>query len=193
MRIFRPILTALSLLLLVLVTFFWVRSYLRYEGILHFGDSAPLVATAVGEGETLDGNVRGRSTGFISYKGRVTYVSIANPLLGQEWEAWSEPVNAPPSTGAKRLVVEAARHGLGGGASKTQTALEGQGVSLPLRLPYRYFTIPYWLLAMVLIILPYRWVDRRRLVARRSREGRCLRCGRELVGGSCPKCGAATA
>jgi hypothetical protein len=191
MRVFRSILTTLSLLLLIVVVLFWVRSYLRYEGILHFGDAEPLVATAVGEGETLEGNVRGRSTGFISYKGRFSYVSIANPLLGLEWETWSEPTDVPPTAGAKRLVVEAARRGLGGGLAKTETALEGKGVSLPIRLPYRYFTIPYWLLAMVLAILPYRWVDRRRLVARRAREGRCVKCGHELVGGRCPTCEAA--
>jgi 4-amino-4-deoxy-L-arabinose transferase-like glycosyltransferase len=189
MRKLRDILSWLSLLLLIAVLFFWMRSYARYEGVLHYGDAAPLVATAVGEGETLEGNVRGRSTGWVSYRGRLTYVTIANPLRADVWEAWSEAIAATPSPGAKRLVMEvAAQSAMGGGSGKTQMAIEGQGVSLPLRLPYHYLTVPYWLLALLLAIAPWRWIERRRLVAQRVREGRCVNCGHELVGGACPKC-----
>jgi 4-amino-4-deoxy-L-arabinose transferase-like glycosyltransferase len=190
MRKLRDILTALSLLLLIAVLFFWVRSYARYEGVLHYGEGAPLVATAMGEGETLQGNVRGRSTGFVSYRGRLTYVTIANPLRADEWERWSEAIDATPSSGAKRLVVEvAARSAIGGGSGQTQMAIAGQGVTLPLRLPYHYLTLPYWLLALLLAIAPWRWIERRRLMAQRAREGRCVNCGHELVGGACSKCG----
>ena len=193
MRLISSILTAISLLLLVVVSIVWPRSYRRYEGILHYGQGAPLNATAVGKAATINEDVSGRSTGLISYKGRLAYVSIANPLCADDWEIWSEPADAPPSPGAKRLAVDAARQSLGAGSSKTEHALEGSGMSLPFLLSYRYFTVPYWLLAMVLLLLPYRWFDRRRLLARRAREGRCLKCGHELVGGACPTCGVATA
>jgi hypothetical protein len=194
MRKLRDILSALSLLLLIAVIFFWVRSYARYEGVLHYGDAAPLVATAVGEGETLEGNVRGRSTGIVSYRGRLTYVTIANPLRADQWERWSEAIAGTPSSGAKRLAVEvAAQSAMGGGSGITQMAIAGNGVSLPLRLPYHYLTLPYWLLMVLLAIAPWRWIDRRRLLARRTREGRCVTCGHELVGGVCSKCAAAAA
>lgn len=189
MRKLRDILSALSPLLLIAVIFFWVRSYARYEGVLHYGDAAPLVATAVGEGETLEGNVRGRSTGIVSYRGRLTYVTIANPLRADEWERWSEAISETPSSGAKRLAVEvAAQSTMGGGSGTADMAIEGKGVTLPLRLPYHYLTLPYWLLALLLAIAPWRWVERRRLMAQRVREGRCVNCGHELAGGVCPKC-----
>jgi hypothetical protein len=191
MRKLRDILSALSLLLLIAALFFWVRSYARYEGVLHYGEGAPLVATVVGEGETLERNVVGRSTGWVSYRGRLTYVTIANPLRADDWERWSEAIASTPSSGAKRLVAEvAARSAIGGGAGQTQMAIAGQGVTLPLRLPYHYLTLPYWLLVLLLAIAPWRWIERRRLVAQRVREGRCANCGHDLVGGTCPKCGA---
>ena len=188
----RDILSALSLLLLVAMIVLWVRSYARYEGVLHYGEAAPLVATAVGEGETLEGNVRGRSTGVVSYRGRLTYVTIANPLRADTWERWSEVIAETPSSGAKRLAVDvAAQSTMGGGSGTTEMAIAGKGVTLPLRLPYHYLTLPYWLLALLLALAPWRWIDRRRVVAQRLREGRCVTCGHELVGGVCSKCAAA--
>jgi hypothetical protein len=189
MRNLRDILSALSLLLLIAVLYLWMRSYSRYEGVLHYGEAAPLVATAVGEGETLEGNVRGRSTGLVSYRGRMTYVTIANPLRAQTWERWSEAIAETPSSGAKRLAVDvAAQSTMGGGSGTTEMAIAGKGVTLPLRLPYHYLTLPYWLLALLLAIAPWRWIDRRRVMAQRLREGRCVKCGHELVGGVCSKC-----
>ena len=189
----RDILSALSLLLLLAVIFLWVRSYTRYEGVLHYGKAAPLVATASAEGESADVNVDGRSTGIVSYRGRLTYVTIANPLRADTWERWSEVIAETPSSGAKRLAVEvAAQSTMGGGSGATEMAIAGKGVTLPLRLPYHYLTLPYWLLTLLLAIAPWRWIDRRRVVAQRLREGRCVTCGHELVGGVCSKCAAAS-
>src|SRR5258706_285615 len=95
MRFFSNFLAALSLLLLLVVCFFWTRSYFRYEGVLHFSEGAPWKTTMSGAGETLDAEVTGRSSGWISYRGRLTYVSIANPLRTKPWESWSQPADAP--------------------------------------------------------------------------------------------------
>src|SRR6266566_7218597 len=195
MRLLLNFLAALSLLLLLIALFFWTRSYFRYEGILHFGQGQPLTATASGVGETLDREVTGRSSGWISYRGRLTYVSIANPLPAEGWEIWSQPVNAPPGTGPMILVWEARAHsGLAGGMTKTQNELRDPiRVGVSWKLPYHYFTIPYWLPVMLLALLPYRWLAARRLAARRVREGRCPACGHDVRGlsGVCSQCGAA--
>jgi hypothetical protein len=169
MRWFFNILSALSLLLLAVVLLFWIRSYSRFEGILHFSDAAPLMATAQGEGESLATAVTGRSSGWLSYRGRLTYVSIANPLRSAPWEHWSEPADAPPGVGPMMLVWEArSQRGLSGGTAKTQAALRDPvkpGISW--NLPYRYFTLPYWVPALLLLILPYRWIAAH--LARRKR------------------------
>jgi hypothetical protein len=196
MRLFSNFLAALSLLLLLVVCFFWTRSYFRYEGVLHFSEGAPLQATASGVGETLDADVTGRSSGWISYRGRLTYVSIANPLRTKPWESWSQPADAPPSAGPMILVWEARAHsGLAGGSAKTQNELRDPvRPEVSWKLPYRFFTLPYWLPAMLLVLLPYRWLAGRRLAARLAREGRCVHCAHDVRGvttGTCPQCGAA--
>jgi hypothetical protein len=173
MRRLLHILSALSLLLLAVVLVFWIRSYSRFDGVLHFGEAAPLSATAQGEGESTKVDVTGRSTGWLSYRGRLTYVSIANPLRSAPWEHWSEPADAPPGMGPMMLVWEArSQGGLSGGTVQSQAALRDPvkpGISW--RLPYRYFTLPYWVPALLLAILPYRWVtgwwSRRRVVKER--------------------------
>jgi hypothetical protein len=159
MRRLVNILSALSLLLLGAILILWIRSYSRFDGVLHFSEAAPLSATVQGEGESTRVDVTGRSTGWLSYRGRVTYVSIANPLRSAPWEHWSEPADAPPGIGPMMLVWEArSQSGLSGGAAQTQAALRDPvkpGISW--RLPYHYFTFPYWLPALLLAILPYRW------------------------------------
>lgn len=169
MRVISTILSALSLLLFLVVAFFWVRSFMRFEGVLHFSDSAPVKATMLGEGETMTPDVRGRSAGWISYRGRLTYLSIANPLRSAGWESWSEPADAPAGMGPMMLAWEARnRSGLAGGTAQTQFALRDPiEPKISWLLPYRYFTLPYWLPAVLLVILPYRWT-KRRLAKRQS-------------------------
>ena len=170
MRWFFHIFSALSLLVLVVVMVFWIRSYSRFEGVLHFGESEPLAATVLGEGESTSVDVAGRSSGWLSFRGRLTYLSIANPLRSDSWESWSEPADAPPGMGPMMLAWEArGQDGLSGGTTQTKAALRDPvkpGISWLL--PYRYFTLPYWVPALLLAILPYRWVaawwGRRRVV-----------------------------
>jgi hypothetical protein len=163
MRLISTILSALSLVLFVVATVFWVRSFMRFEGVLHFSDSEPVKATMRGEGESMTAEVRGRSTGWISYRGRLTYLSIANPLRSAGWESWSEPADAPAGMGPMMLAWEARNQsGLAGGTTQTQFALRDPiEPKISWLLPYRYFTLPYWLLAVLFGILPYRWGMRR--------------------------------
>jgi hypothetical protein len=63
MRLFLNILSALSLLLLGVVLFFWIRSYSRFDGILHFGEATPLSATVQGEGSRRRSTSRGGARG----------------------------------------------------------------------------------------------------------------------------------
>jgi len=54
--------------------------------------------------------------------------------------------------------------------------------------------VPYWLLAIPLLIAPSRWVLSVRRAAHRRRYGLCLRCGYDLraTPGQCPECGTAS-
>ncbi|HSI35495.1 MAG TPA: hypothetical protein VK986_18075, partial [Tepidisphaeraceae bacterium] len=62
-------------------------------------------------------------------------------------------------------------------------------VRLVWNLPYFYVTCPYWLLALVLALGPYFWWSNYRVVAKREREGRCVKCGAALRGAvACPNC-----
>src|SRR5439155_5898874 len=46
MRMLNTILSALSTFLLLVVLFFWVRSYWRFDGILHYSEGEPVTVTA---------------------------------------------------------------------------------------------------------------------------------------------------
>ncbi|HEY7118934.1 MAG TPA: hypothetical protein VH475_20255 [Tepidisphaeraceae bacterium] len=193
MRLLNTVISALSLLLLIFAVFFWARSHWRYGGILHFTESTPVAVTASNEGKSVQEQFTGRSSGLISYKGQLTYVSIVNPLRPAPWESWSSPADATTGSGPMALVADARVHrGLRGGAASTQSELRDPVLNISWRLPYHYFTAPYWLLAIVLGVLPVRWVIGYREAVRREREGLCARCGGDVKGlsGNCPKCGA---
>jgi hypothetical protein len=194
MRALTPLLTACSLLLLLLVIGLWARSYFRYDGMLHFTEGASAMATASRNGKSADAEVTGRSSGLISYRGRLTYVSIANPLRPQPWESWSIPADAPPSSGPMMLTWEArARTGVAWGSAKTVNELRDPFVGISWRLPYSFLTLPYWVPTVLLGILPYGWVMRRRQAAKWRAQGRCAACGEKLKGATaCPACGAAS-
>jgi len=163
MRVFFNVLSAVCAVLLLLVLAAWIRSYVRYDGLLHFSEGESSMATASGNGRTEEAEIAGRSTGFISYKGRLTYVSIANPLRPAEWESWTAPVDALPTSGPMMLTWDVRNQsGLSGGSAKTLHELRDPMMGISWRLPYRFFTLPYWLPFALLLIMPYRWYAQRR-------------------------------
>jgi hypothetical protein len=191
MRLLSTILSAVSLVLLLFVGFYYARSYARYEGILHFAEGAPTTVTASKNGNTVEVDVTGRSTGWISFRGQLTYVSIANPVSFESWTGWSEPADAPPAIGPMLLVAEARSYrGLQGGSAMSQHELRDPIGRVAWRLPYRYVTMPFWVLVILLAILPYRWITGYLRAMRWEREGRCVGCGADVKGltGNCPKC-----
>lgn len=192
MRLLSTILSAVSLVLLLFVGFYYARSYLRYEGVLHFSEGAPESVTASKYGNTVDVDVTGRSTGWLSFRGQLTYVSIANPVRFDSWVSWSFPADTPPATGPMVLVADVRGHrGLQGGSAVSQHELRDPVGRVAWRLPYRYFTMPYWVLVMLLAVLPYRWITGYLRAMRWEREGRCGGCGADVKGltGNCAKCG----
>jgi hypothetical protein len=195
MRLSSTILAALSLILMVFAVFFGVRSYSRYEGALRYGKGAPTPATAFTKDESYSQDFTGRSTGLLSYRGQLTYVSIVNPLRPEPWETWSIGANETPRSGPMILVWDVRlRSGLAFGSANTKSGLQDPKIGAAWQLPYRYFTVPYWLLALLFAILPYRWVVKLRQVAKWEREGRCPNCGTPLPADAakCPGCGRAT-
>jgi hypothetical protein len=195
MRWLLTILAAISLVLFALTVFFFARSYGRFDGVLHFGVGHPGTATGVNEaGLTESDQIRPRSSGLISYRGQLTYVSIVNPIGGDTWEGWSVPVDRPYAAGPMNIVWDVReKHGVGWGESKTHSGLMDPIHHIMWQLSYDFVTAPYWLLAVLFGILPTRWFMNYRQTARREREGKCVKCGRDLKGateGKCPTCGA---
>src|SRR5215217_4846565 len=101
MRALHTILSAVSAVLLVLVLYFFVRSYFRFDGVLRFVEnaSAPVVPSA-----QTGFRAKGKSVGLISYKGQLIYVSIINPIGADTWEGWSVPVDREFASGPMNLV-----------------------------------------------------------------------------------------
>lgn len=170
MRLLFNIFAAISTLLLLLVLTFWVRSYSRYEGILHYADAPPVMVKAHGNGRTVEDECAHRSSGWVSFPGQLTYLSIANPVLSSEWESWSAPVDSF-SGWAPVLAADAfERRGLRAGSMVTLHNISDPINGISWQLPYWYFTVPYWMLAVVLAILPYRWVADYRWRARQRKQ-----------------------
>jgi hypothetical protein len=190
----NTILSAFSLLVLLIVVFFWVRSYWRFDGILHYREGAPVTVSASYKGRTAEDQFTGRSVGMISYHGQMAYVSIVNPVPSQPWEGWSSPLEATTGTGPAALASEVRLHtGLRMGSDQTRGELLDPAMGFAWRLPYRYLVIPYWILAILLGIMPWRWLAAYRLALVREKQGLCVRCGASVRGlsGNCPKCGEA--
>jgi hypothetical protein len=195
MRALTPLLTAVSLVFFLLVIALWVRSYFRYDGLLHYAEGSSLTANASKNGKTQDMDVSGHSSGLISYRGRMTYLTIANPLKAEPWESWTVAVDSPPAGGPMLLAWEARSHsGVAWGSARTVNELQDPVLHIGWRLPYSFVTLPYWVPAILLGILPYRWLMRRRQSAAWRAAGRCEACGEKLKGATtCPACGAAVA
>jgi hypothetical protein len=193
MRWTSTIFTALSLVLLLLVAFFYARSYARFDGLLHFDEHGkPGAAIATNGRDALRAEFTGRSSGFISYRGHLTYVSITNPVRAEDWEGWSVPVDQPYAQGPMNIVWDVREiGGLKYGSGKTQSGLVDPVYRVAWQLPFQYLTIPYWLLVLALAILPYLWLTAYRRALRRERAGQCVRCGKDVKGltGKCPACG----
>lgn len=190
MRLFSTILAALSVLLLIVIVFFWIRSQSTYEGFVHYSETGRYkVALRRGNAQA-EGEINGNVAGLLSRDGKLTYASIANPPVEPwSWKAWSGPRDQP-EPGASMLMLPTIASGgfsVGGGKASMR---DGQ---LVWELPYWRLTLPYWSLAIFFAIGPYLWFSRYLLLARREREGRCMECGAELNGATdkCPKCGAA--
>jgi hypothetical protein len=193
MRVLTTILAGVSALLLCVSIFFFARSYVRFEGSLHFTDgNAPLNATASDNGQSRQFNLTGRSSGWISFRGQLTYFSIGNFVQLESWESWSIPTDAEPAPGPMMLAWEARDiRGVGGGSGTSKRELRDPAMGVNWRLPYSYFTIPYWMLVVAFGILPMRWFLSFREASRRQAAGLCVRCGARVAGltGACPKCG----
>ena len=189
----NTILSAFSLLVLLIVVFFWVRSYWRFDGILHYSEGEPVTVTASNNGKTVDAQFQGHSSGLISYSGQMAYVSIVNPIKAADWEGWSSPVEAKTGTGPAALVsdVRVQHSGLRFGSAKTQSELRDPVLGVAWQLPYHFVILPYWILAILLGIMPWRWLAAYRLALTREKQGLCIRCGASVRGltGNCPKCG----
>lgn len=193
MRILFNIASALSLIVLVLLVVLWRRSYSRYEGIVHFGTGSPTACISNPETTKTMIEVDTHSTGVVSYRGQLTWASVANPLRSDPWQSFSVHVDAPPRD-VTALMFEPT-HLSKRGISWDSTLTKGfyaDTNGVPWRLGYSYFTIPYWFLILAAAILPWRWSMNYMLRQRRLREGRCLACGHDLKGqgGKCSECGA---
>jgi len=192
MRAISTIVSAISLLLLILVLFLWLRSHSRYEGILHYGSGAPLKVKASYGGKVVEDECPTRSSGWISFPGQLTYVSVANPVNTNDWESWSEPLDTSLAAWSPLLAADAViQSGLRWGSAETVRDLRDLQTGYSWKLSYSYFTIPYWMLSVLLVILPYRWVADYRWRQRRIKQGLCVNCGHIVRGvvGDCPKCG----
>src|SRR3954454_13142931 len=143
MRWLFTILAAISLVLFALTLFFYARSYSRFDGVLHFVEHESYPAPG-------EFRPKGMSTGFISYKGQLTYVSIINPIGGDAWEGWSVPVDHPFAAGPMNIVWDVRdKHGVGWGESKTHSGLMDPIHHILWQLSYDFVTAPYWLLAIL--------------------------------------------
>ena len=79
MRLFSTILAAISLLLLIVTIFFWIRSQSTYEGLVHYSETGQYkVALRRGDAKA-EGEINGNVAGLLSRRGKLTYASIANP------------------------------------------------------------------------------------------------------------------
>ncbi|MEZ0268263.1 MAG: hypothetical protein ACAI43_26350 [Phycisphaerae bacterium] len=203
MRLLATILAAISLVLCLTACFFWVRSYGAYEGVVRFTPSAaPVQVTVVdrtkaGVTRTGQTDLDARLRGFVSHRGQLTYASIADPrplfvALGQPepapWETWRVTAGDPVAGPAALLDPARERTGVTFGSGVNDKVLS-PGLPLLWNLPFSYVTCPYWLLTLVLALPPYLWWSNYRVLAKREREGRCLRCGKPLNGAdTCPNC-----
>lgn len=187
----NTILSALSTFLFLIVLFFWLRSYWRFDGFLHYGEGKPIILETSVKGRTFKVELPGRSGGLISYRGQIAYVSVATPF-GEPFESWSVPVEATTGTGPAALVSDVRVHtGFRYGSDQTRSELRDPTAGLSWHLPYRYLVVPYWILAILLGIMPWRWLAAYRLALTREKQGLCIRCGASVRGltGNCPKCG----
>jgi len=187
MRLVTTILAALSMLLFIGVLFFYVRSYSYYEGNVHYSGGGQARATLTVKGQRGEGDIAGRITGLLSHRGAFTYASIAVPTEEPAWQSWSHPIDQPLKPGAMSLMFPAIGSGFGYGKGEAHVADK----DLAWELPYWNVTIPYWLPTILLAIGPWRWFSNYRLALQREKEGKCVRCGKDLRGvtGKCPKCG----
>jgi hypothetical protein len=194
MRRLSNILAGISLFFLILVLLLWVRSNWRYEGILHYVEGPLVTVKAAANGKVAEEQFAGKSSGWISFPGQLTYLSVTNPVRSNDWDGWSEPVDVEESkaTWSMKIAAQAGIHrGLRMGPTQTQGDLRDNMMGFSWQVPYWYLTIPYWMLAIALAILPYRWVADYRWRAKRVKQGLCVKCGHHVRGviGDCPKCG----
>lgn len=189
MRLLSTILSALSLLLLLVVCFFWFRSLSTYDGIVHYSETGMYKVALKRGSAQAEGEINGNVAGVVSRGGKLTYASIANPPKEPwSWKSFTHPRNKPEPGPAMLMAPTIAPGGFSVGSGKA-TVADGP---LQWELPYWRVTLPYWFLAIAFAIAPWLWFSRYRLVAQREREGRCPDCGADLNGATdkCPHCGA---
>src|SRR3954463_15105650 len=146
MRLLSTILAALSLLLLIITIFFWVRSQSAYEGFVHYSETGSYkVALRRGDAQA-EGEINGNVAGILSRNGKLTYASIANPPLEPwSWKAWSGPRDQLEPGAPTLMSPTIATGGFSVGGGKA-TMRDGQ---LLWELPYWRLTLPYWSLAIL--------------------------------------------
>lgn len=167
--------TAVSTLLLLLACVLWVRSY--------------WVATTLTVGpENAAGQALFPDCAFASNWG---YFSATDPIWPTVWKTQL----------VERSAVKWSFERRPGQSSVTDIELPGiRRVTIEEAVRYAsHTTVAYWLIALVLAILPAVWLLTRRGRVRRARvaKGLCWRCGYDLVGNvnaeACPECGEAVA
>lgn len=194
MRLLGTIFSAVCFVLFCAAIFFWIRSYSAFEGAAWFKeDQAPIAAAwTKPDGSTGTADLASRTAGLLSFRGQLTYATIANPLKSEPAETWSHPVKEAVSRGNAMALLWDPKDSVGitfGTANTRHELLDVNRISW--KLSYRYITTPYWFLACLLAIAPYLWFSNYRLLAKREREGRCLKCGTPMNGAeTCPKCSA---
>lgn len=177
-------LTALSLAFFIAVVLVWARSYIAYDSIVWTRVDGPRI--------TRDSLV----SCWWRVEFQVHTAQFAGEEINTDWyihdlyrsEAGFRWKTGPVSTGyrIRNSLVE-----------KIGFAV-GRTYSEPTRPPGKVdhvFTVelPDWLLALLTMILPIRWMRAVMCVRNRRRLGLCLHCGYNLKGSldSCPECGTA--
>ena len=189
MRLLYTILAGLCAALCITLAVFWIRSYWYYEGFARWDNVGAYKVAAERQGRRVEDEISGRVLGAASYRGSLTLAKIADPTVEPGWFTWSYPKarGERPGEGLGALVystLPASQFSVNSGTSRVKVA------DIGFELPFSQITLPYFLLCLVTAAPPWFWLGHYRLIARRQRQGRCLRCGHELKGAAtCSSCG----
>jgi hypothetical protein len=168
-----PVLSALSVLLLVTVLVLWVRSPWRADLLMFYTPAGHLTGIASDE------------TGFL--------LAATDVPFGERFA-----LSADVLTGTREQLTDGIRDPLFKSASERRHLLGfhwARGTFGTTGWKFSALIVPYWAVAILLAVLPL--IAARRVVVgwRRTRRGQCVRCGYDLraTPDRCPECGRAAA